>query len=74
MRMGGGALSHLASFVCVCLNVYLFPAVLGCRCCMGFSQLCKAGAALQLRASRCGGLPRYSWALEHRLSGCGSWA
>ena len=28
MRMGGGALSHLASFVCVCLNVCLF--ISGC--------------------------------------------
>ena len=68
--------------------IYLFLALLGLRCCLGFSPV--SGAALQLRplCFNCGGssfcrpqalgLTGFSscgsQALEHRLSGCGAQA
>ena len=68
------------------LNLFLFLAVLGLRCCVwAFLQLQRAGATLRCsaRASHCGGFTccgaralgaQASVAVARGISSCGSWA
>ena len=73
----------------ICFLIYLFLALLGLPCCVGFPLMWPVGGTLWLhctgfscedrlwdmRASvvaTCGLSSCSSWALEHRLSSCGS--
>ena len=77
-------------FYLVLINFYLFLAVLGLCCCLGFSLVVASGGYSSSRrpslscsvfpccGARAAGHEDFSssgsWALEHRLGSCGSWA